>query len=189
MRRSSNRLTRLHPLRQTGIGESTYYISGSFTTTGGPITFDLGITATNGNIQGQNLAFGVTGGSAGLGVDNNIDGSTLESMTFTISNFSGLGVNETLEITGIRTLFGITGETYRINGGGNVGFTATVDSIPELINVTGTGTTLIFGAGTGGDTRFGIDAIQVSVVAIPEPSSFALIMLGLGGLCLLRRRS
>ncbi|QTN32395.1 PEP-CTERM sorting domain-containing protein [Akkermansiaceae bacterium] len=188
---STTQLTQVNPaasINVTGIGESTSYTSGTFTTTGGPITFDLGITASS-TIQGQNLGFGVNGGSASVGVDNNVNGSALESMTFTISNFSGLGVGETLEITSISILFADTNESYTINGGSSTLFAVSASTGSQAIDVTGTGTTLAFGAGTSGDTRFAIDGITVSVIAIPEPSTSLIALAGVGLLAFRRRRA
>ena len=87
-------------------------------------------------------------------------------MTFTISNFAGLGAGETLVITGVAIAFGnIGGETYTVNGGGDTAF----------------------GAGSTGVTRFAIDTFTVEVVSsIPEPSGVSL--LALAGLALMGRR-
>ncbi|MBT8038442.1 MAG: PEP-CTERM sorting domain-containing protein [Verrucomicrobiae bacterium] len=177
--------TAIATIAEADVQETTAYTTGTFTTTGaGPVTFDLDISATSGLIIGQNLAFGVNGGSAGLGIDNNGGSGPLEALTFTISDFTGLGAGESLEITGISVLFGSTSESYTINGGSDTNFlTDSGGGNPaEFISVSGT--TVSIGAGSSPATAFGIDSITVAV--IPEPSSTAL--LGLGGLALILRR-
>jgi len=178
--------TAIASINETGVGEASAFTSGTFTTSGGTITFDLNITALNGGIIGQDLGFGVDGGSAAKGLDNNDNSGPLESMTFAISNFTNLGTGETLEILGVSVLFADTSEFYTINGGSSTLFSAnsTGGNPAEFISVSGTAVT--FGAGSGASTAFAIDGITVGVVAVPEPSSTAL--LGLGGLALILRR-
>jgi hypothetical protein len=179
---AATQLTQVNPaaaINVADVQESSSFTSGTFTTTGaGPVTFDLDITATA-NIQGQNFGFGVNGGTAGLGVDNNNTAGPLETMTFAISDFTGLGVGESLVITHVTLLFGTTSETYTINGGSDIFFT-TAQEMPDVVDVPDA-TTVTIGAGTQGDTRFAIDSITVAVetTAIPEPASLAMGLMGL----------
>ena len=105
-------------------------------------------------------------------------------MTFTISNFAGLGAGETLVITGVAIAFGNNGgEVYTINGGPDTAFGA---GTPQAID-TPDGVSVTIGAGSTADTRFAIDTFTVEVVSsIPEPSGVSL--LALAGLALMGRR-
>jgi hypothetical protein len=176
---SGSQLNQVNPASSISVldvQESSSFTTGTLTTSGsGPVTFDLSIIPANGDVQGQDLAFGVTGGSAGLGVDNNINGSVLEALTFTISDFTGISSNESLVITHVTCLFGVTGETYTINGSGDVGFTTTEQTEPYTIEVPND-VTVTVGAGTAGDTRFGIDSITVDVYKEPPPAGTIIII-------------
>jgi hypothetical protein len=171
----------------SNISATSAFTTGSFTTTGGPITFELVTTTFSGNLTGQDKGWSVTDGSTSNAIDNSNSASgPFETMTFTISEFTGLGAGETLEILGVSVLFATDTESYTINGGSDTFFTldSTGSNPAEFISVSGTAFTI--GAGSSGDTKFAIDGITVGVVAVPEPSSAAL--LGLAGLALMLRR-
>lgn len=169
----------------TGLTDANANATGTFTTTAGGgsagISFDLTVSATNGSPNNQTNGLGVTGGTAASGLDNNNAAGPIETMTLTISNFSGLGAGETLVITNVSLLFGANApnEVYTINGGGDIVFSGTPEAVdvPDAASVT-------IGAGSTSDTRFAVGDMTVAVV--PEPSALAL--LGFGGLLIARRR-
>ncbi|MGJ8656607.1 MAG: PEP-CTERM sorting domain-containing protein [Akkermansiaceae bacterium] len=182
-------------------GTATYNDTYSFldSTTGIAFSVDFTFTATGGNLGGGN----------GIGVaDNWIDEG--ESLTIALSS---LVVDTSGYIDG--TIGGLTGpvgvgssafgiHTFSLTSLSAVdpGFVSdgtTTDSVlassyvfgsgNSLSNTTGEGT-LSFVAGVEGDTRFRLTGwkpyIELDIVAVPEPSSTAL--LGLGGLALILRR-
>lgn len=164
----------------TGISQSSPYASGTFATANpASVTFDLLASSTNGNLTAQPGGWGVTGGSAAFGIDN--QSGNLETITYTISNVTGLGVGESLVFRTVSLDFGTdsAGETYRIDGGGNISFTSSPQNAPLADP-----TSFTIGAGTSGDSRFVVNGLTVAV--IPEPSTALLGALGF--LALLRRR-
>lgn len=161
---------------------STYTITGfdfNGDTNNDTLTFDLIQSASVGNITND--------GTAGVGVSANnstgVNGADVLTISFgnaTVALGGGSGDSY------IASLVGFTGAsidlrnspTYSIGDAtGLTGTTATFTSTPSFDLETTSGT---------GNTRLTNVAFSVSVTAVPEPSSAAL--LGLGGLALILRR-
>jgi len=153
----------------SGIDETGSFATGTFSLLGsGPISFTLNTSATNGSLTGQDVGWGVSGGSDGAAIDNNGDGSTLEALTFTLSSISGLDAGQSLVFKEFGVRWGKSGadEYYTINGGNEVAFPNSTQAV-SLADLT----TLTVGAGSSGNTGFALDYVTVDVVAgvVPPP--------------------
>jgi beta-glucanase (GH16 family) len=154
----------------SGIDETSSFTTGTFSLTGtGPISFTLNTSATNGSLSGQDVGWGVSGGSDNAGIDNNGDGSTLEALTFTLSNISGLDAGQSLVFKEFGVRWGKSGadEYYTVNGGSESVFPNSTQAV-SLADLT----TLTVGAGSSGNTGFALDYVTVDVVTgdvVPDP--------------------
>lgn len=162
----------------TGLSDSHSFVSGD--ALGAGISFDLTITAANSSNPSDPVAvhsngLGVVGGGSGgslpLGLDNldDLDASNDESLTFTLTNISGVPGDYALRIVGLTTAFGSTSEQYELSDGSSGNLTNFAETLAvadqESITITARGPT----SGESVFTSFFIDSINVALISTAEP--------------------
>jgi len=167
-----------------GSGTDTYATGDTAPNTG--VSFDLTVTSSGPSLNFTNQAIRPAG---------NIESGNGNTLTFAISNVSGLLAGQSLNFTGLTTWFGTAddgtnGEGYAINGMGvevPVAATGNGYDVPDFTNF-GVANSMTISAVQFGamPSSFQIRSVQVGLTAVPEPTSF--VMFGVCGMGLFIRR-
>ena len=159
----------------TGLSDSHPNLTGD--ALGAGVSFDLTVIASDNSASSLTINSGPdgigvsTGANALLDNKNDLDPSNDETLTFTLSNITGLTGDQSLKITGIRTLFGVNtaNEQYSLSDGNSGTFTdgnqlLAVDD-QSSVTITATGPT----TGTASRTEIAIDELHLEIIDSTPP--------------------